>query len=74
MHNGKIKMCNFFVAHNASPPVLGMQDIDKLGLLSINHNSKYKEMVEEGNKTIARVQGKWNVTTMSSLKARSRKQ
>ena len=27
-----------------------MQDIDKLGLLSINHNSKNRQMLEEGNK------------------------
>ena len=50
MHNGKEKMCKLFVAHNCSLPVLGMADIDKLGLLSINHNSKYRQMVEEDNK------------------------
>ena len=50
MHNGKEKMCKFFVAHSGNLPVLGMQDIDKLGLLSINHNSKNRHMVEEGDK------------------------
>ena len=38
-HNEK-KICKFFVAHNGSPAVLGMQDIDRLGMLSINRNSK----------------------------------
>ena len=50
MHNGQEKMCKCFVAHNGSLPVLGMQDIDKVGLLSINHKSKNKKMVEEGDK------------------------
>ena len=35
-HNDKEKICKFFVAHNGSPAVLGMQDIDRLGMLSIN--------------------------------------
>ena len=50
MHNGKEKMCKFFVAHNGSPTVLGMQDIDKIGLLSINYNSKNRQMAEKDNK------------------------
>ena len=50
MHNGKEKMCKFFIAHNGSLAVLGMQDIDKLGLLSINHNSKNRQVAEENNK------------------------
>ena len=50
MHNGKERMCKFFVAHNGSLPVLDMQDIDKLGLLSINHKSKNRKMVEEDDK------------------------
>ena len=43
MHNGK-------VAHNGILPVLGMQDIDRLGLLSINHNSKNRQILEEDDK------------------------
>ena len=39
-HNEKEKICKFFVAHNGSLAVLGMQDIDRLGMLSINCNSK----------------------------------
>ena len=39
-HNENEKICKFFVAHNGSLAVLGMQDIDRLGMLSINHNSK----------------------------------
>ena len=50
MHNGKEKMCKLFVAHNGSLPVLGIQDINKPGLLSINHNSKNRQMVEEDYK------------------------
>ena len=50
MHNGKEKMCKFFIAHNGSLAVLGMHDIDKLGLLSINHNSKNRQVAEEDNK------------------------
>ena len=37
-HNEKEKICKFFVAHNGSLAVLGMQDIDKLGMLSSNCN------------------------------------
>ena len=50
MHNGKEKMCKFFVVHNGSLAVLGMQDIDKLGLLSINYSSKHRQVAEEDNK------------------------
>ena len=50
MHNGKEKMCKFLVVHNVSLAVLSMQDIDKLGLLSINHNSKNRQVAEEDNK------------------------
>ena len=47
MHNGKEKICKFFVAHNGSPAVLGMQDIDKLGLISINYNTKHRKVADE---------------------------
>ena len=50
MHNGKEKMCKFFVVPNGSPAVLGMQDIDKLGLLSIKYSSKHRQVAEEDNK------------------------
>ena len=47
MHNGKEMICKFFVAHNGSPAVLGMQGIDKLGLISINYNTKNRQVTEE---------------------------
>ena len=45
-------MCKFFVAHNGSPVVLGMQDIDKIDLQSINYNynSKNRPIAEKDNK------------------------
>ena len=36
--------------HSGSLAVLGMQDIGKLGLLSINYSSKHGQVVEEDNK------------------------
>ena len=50
MHNRKERMCTFFVVHNGSLAVLGMQDIDKLGLLSINCRSKHGQVAEKDNK------------------------
>ena len=44
------KICKFLVAHNGSLTVLGMQDIDRLGMLSINRNSKNRQVAEESNK------------------------
>ena len=49
-HSEKEKICKFFVAHNGSPAVLGLQDIDRLGMLSINCNSKKnRQVAEESN-------------------------
>ena len=39
-YNEKEKICKFIVVHNGSMAVLGMQDIEMLGMLSINLNSK----------------------------------
>ena len=47
---GRKRCLSFLLAHNGSPAVLGMQDIDKLGLLSINHESKNRQVAEEKNK------------------------
>ena len=50
MNNGKEMMCKFFAEHKGSPAVLGMQDIDMLGLLSINYSSKHRQVAEQDNK------------------------
>ena len=44
----KEKICQFFVAHNGSKVVLGMLDIDRLGMLSINLNSKNRQVAVAG--------------------------
>ena len=51
-YNEKERICKFFVAHNGSMAVLGMLDIDRLGMLSINLNSKNRQVAvpEEDNK------------------------
>ena len=49
-HNEKEKICKYFVVHNGSSAMLGMQDIDRLGMLSIHHNSKNRQVAEESNK------------------------
>ena len=49
-HNDKEKICKFFVAHNGSLAVLGMQDIDRLDMLSTNRNSEKRQVAEESNK------------------------
>ena len=46
-HNEKEKIYKFFVAHYGSMAVLGMQDIDRLGMLSINLNSKNRQVAED---------------------------
>ena len=78
MYNGKEKICKFYVAHNSSPVVLGMQDIDKLDLISISYSTKHRQVPEEDMveavETIARAQGKQRVASMSCSKVRSRKQ
>ena len=63
-HNGKEKICKFFVMHNGSPAVLGMQDIDKLGLISINYNTEHRQVAEEDsrdNSESPRQTGGWQV-------------
>ena len=60
-HNEKKKIYKFYVAHNGSPAVLGMQDIDRLGMLSINCNSKKRQVAEESNED----KGKQKATGMS---------
>ena len=47
IHNKKEKNCKFFVAQNGSPAVLGMQDIDKLGLISVNYNTMHRQVAED---------------------------
>ena len=48
-HNDKEKMHRFFVVYSGSLAVLGMQDIDRLGMLSINCNSHNRQVAEESN-------------------------
>ena len=50
MHNGKEKICKFFVAYNGSPAVLCMQDIDKLGLISINYSTKCRQVAKKDSR------------------------
>ena len=37
----------FFVAQNGSPAVLGMQVIDKLGLISVNYNIMHRQVADD---------------------------
>ena len=69
MHNEKENICKFFVNHIGSLAVLGMQDIDKIGLLSITIQ-KTGKWQKRTIKTIVRAQGKQKVTSLSSSKAR----
>ena len=50
-YNEKENIYKFFVAHNGSKAVLGMLDIGRLGMLSINLNSKNRQVAvaEEDN-------------------------
>ena len=68
------KDMHVFVAHDGSTAVLGMQDIDRLGMLSINLKSNNRQVAEEDNMTIVRVQGKLKATSLNSWNVRSRKQ
>ena len=43
-------ICKFLVMHNCSPAVLGLQDIGKLGLISINYSTKHRQVAEEGSR------------------------
>ena len=65
-HNDKEKICKFFVAHNGSPAVLGMQDIDRLGMLSIIAIQKTDKWQRKAMKTKVKVLGKQKVTGISS--------
>ena len=47
IHNKKEKICKFIVAQNGSPAVLGMQDIDKLALISINYDTMHSQVTED---------------------------
>ena len=53
MDNGKQKICKFFVVHNGSPAVLGMQDIDKLGLISVIYSTKCRQVTKEDSRDIS---------------------
>ena len=48
-YNEKERICKFFVVQNGSMAVLGMQDIDRLGSLSINLKSRRQVAVAEEN-------------------------
>ena len=66
-YNEKERICKFFIVQNGSTAVLGMWDIDKLGMLSINLKSKKQVAVTEKTiKTIVRVKGKQKVTSGST--------
>ena len=68
-HNEKEKICKFFVAHNGSLAVLGMQDIDRLGMLSINCNSKNRQVEEESNEDKGKSQRQTNSDKCEQLKS-----
>ena len=67
-HNEEQKICKFFVAHNDSLAVLGMQDIDRLGMLTINHNSKNRQVEEESNEDKGKSQRQTNSDKCEQLK------
>ena len=46
-YNEKEKICKFFVAKNGSTAVLGMWDIERLGILSINLKLRRQGAVTE---------------------------
>ena len=46
-YNEKERICKFFVMQNGSMAVLGMWDIDRLGMLSINLKSRRQVAVAE---------------------------
>ena len=48
-NNEKEKNCKVFVAHNSRSVMLGMQDIDKLSLISVNCNTTHRK-VAKGDK------------------------
>ena len=48
-YNEKERICKFVVVQNGSTAALGMWDIDRLGMLSINLNSKRQVTVAEDN-------------------------
>ena len=43
----KKKIVIFFVVQTGSPAVLGMHNIDKLGLISVNHNTMDRKVAED---------------------------
>ena len=67
-HNEKEKICKFFVAHKGSTSALGMQDIDRLGMLSINCNSKNRQVEEESNGDKGKSQRQTNSDKCEQLK------
>ena len=69
-HNEKGKIYKFFVAHNGSLAVLGMQDIDRLGMLSINRNSKNRQVEEESNEDKGNSQRQTNSDKCEQLKGK----
>ena len=47
MYNEKQKICKIFVVQDGSPAVLGMQDIDKLSLISFNCETTHRQVVTD---------------------------
>ena len=67
-------MCKFFVVHNGSPAVLGMQDIDKLGLISVNYNTTHRQMVKDDSVDNSESPRATEGEDVSNSKVTSRKQ
>ena len=49
MKKKEFVICKSFAVQNGSPAVLGMQDIDMLGLISINYDTTHRQVAEDGN-------------------------
>ena len=49
MHKGKQKICKFFVVPGSSPALLGMLDIENLGLLTINDKTIDRQLATSDN-------------------------
>ena len=71
----KKKIVSFFIAQNGSPAVLGMPDIDRLDLISLNYDTTHRLVAEDDSidNSDSPIQTE-SAANMGRLKAKSRKQ
>ena len=74
IHNEKEKKIKFFVVQIGSPAVLGMPDIDKLGLISLIYDTTHRQVAADDSRDNSESQFKKKVGKASSLKVKNRKQ